>query len=73
MGITSSIFQIDGNILFTSKLFMMEVIHGKITSRRSLMTQIGIFSIPGALLSGIDFPMCSIEEHSTDSKANCSV
>ena len=52
---------------------MIEVIHGKITGKQSLMTRIGILSIPGALLSGIDFTIYySTREHSTCSKVNCS-
>ena len=72
MGITSAIFQVDGNILFTSELLIMGVIHGEIMGRQSLMTLIGILSIPGALLSGTDCTMCSTREHSTGSKVNCS-
>jgi hypothetical protein len=72
MGVTSAIFQVFGNILFASDLFMIEVIHGEITGKQSLMTQIGIWSIPGALLPGIDFTTYSTREHSTGSKVNCS-
>jgi hypothetical protein len=72
MGITSAIFQALGNILFTSELFMMEVIHGEMTGKQSLITRIGILSIPGDLLSGIDFTIYSTREHSTGSKVNCS-
>jgi hypothetical protein len=49
MGITSAIFQALGKILLTNDLFMMEVIHGAITGRQSLITRIGTLSIPGAL------------------------
>ena len=59
MGITSAIFQALGKILLTNELFMMEVIHGAITGRQSLITRIGTLSIPGALLSGIDFTIYS--------------
>ena len=72
MGIFSEIFQLEGNVLFTSELLIMEVIHGEIIGRQSLMTRIGILSIPGALLSGIECTMCSSREHSTGSKVNCS-
>jgi hypothetical protein len=72
MGVTSAIFQVFGNILFARELFMIEVIHGKITGKQSLMTRIGILSIPGALLSGIHFTIYSTREHFTGSKVNCS-
>jgi hypothetical protein len=62
MGDTSAIFQVFGNILFASELFMNEVIHGEITGKQSLMTRIGILSIPVALLSGIDFTTYSARE-----------
>ena len=51
---------------------MMEVIHGEMTGKQSLITRIGILSIPGDLLSGIDFTIYSTREHSTGSKVNCS-
>ena len=72
MGITSAIFQALGNILFTSELFMMEVILDEMTGKQSLITRIGILSIPGDLLSGIDFTIYSTRMHSTGSKVSCS-
>jgi hypothetical protein len=35
-----------------------------------LITRIGTLSIPGALLSSIDFTIYSTKEHSTGSKVN---
>ena len=53
-------------------LLMIEVIHGAMTGRQSLITRIVILSIPGALLSGIDLTTYPTREDSTGSKENCS-
>jgi hypothetical protein len=59
MGITSAIFQALGKVLLNNDA---------ITERQSLITRMGTFPIPGALLSGVDFTIYSTKEHSTGPK-----
>ena len=50
IGVTSAVFQSDGNVHVTKEALTIDVIAGRI----------GILSIPGALLDGIDVIMHSI-------------
>ena len=53
---TSAVFQMLGKVAETKELLMNDVIVGSIAGRQSLITRIGILSIPGALFDG----MCSM-------------
>ena len=50
---TSAVFQGKGNVLVTKDALIIDVSVGRIAGRLSLMTGIGIYSIPGALFVGI--------------------
>ena len=71
-GVTSAVFQHDGNVEELSEALTIDVIAGRIGTRESLITRIGILSIPGALLEGMDNTMFSMSLHSIVWKANCS-
>ena len=62
---TSAIFQGKGNVPVTKDAFIIDVSVGRITGRLSLMTRIGILSIPGALFVGIAKTISWICLHST--------
>ena len=65
-------FQSLGKTQVLKDVFIMFVIIGTITGAESLITLVGILSIPGALFSGKEVIMFSTSEHLILSNNNCS-
>ena len=57
IGVTSAVFHSEGNVQVAKEALTIDVIAGRIGVRQSLITRIGILSIPGTLLEGIDVTM----------------
>ena len=60
IGITSAIFHSEGKVHVSIEQLTIEVIVRRIGARQSLITRIGILSIPGDLWETIDATMPSI-------------
>ena len=71
IGTTSAIFQEEGNVKEPREELTLDVIAGRIDAIQSLMTRIGMLSIPGALLDGIDAIMSFISLLLVQLKENC--
>ena len=54
IGVTSAVFQAKGKVSNSKVALIIDVNDGKITGKQSLITWIGILSIPGALPLAID-------------------
>lgn len=73
IGVTSAIFQTLGNWAERKMALIIDVIEGRIAGRQSLMTQIGILSIPGDLFVAIELIIfCTWLMFTLASKTNCS-
>ena len=60
-GTTSDVFQTDGKTDDNKERFAISVINGRIQGKASLMTDIAILSIPGALSDGKDITtLCTL-------------
>ena len=58
-GITSAFLHVLGKLAVRREVLIIDLIEGKMAGRQSLITRIGILSIPGALFEAIDLTMVS--------------
>lgn len=72
IGVTSATFQTEGKVEVTKEVLTKDMIAGRIGARQSLIMRIGILSLPGALLDGIDVIISSICLPSLTRNENCS-